>query len=322
MNDPTELNVSVALCTFNGAPFLRDQLESLAHQSRPPDEIVINDDLSSDSTLDVVRAFERSTSIPIRWERNETQLNVTKNFERAISRCTGDLILPCDQDDYWRPHRIEKQVRAFAHDRAVTFSLVQSELADSQLDPLGKTVFDEQHFGHVFRRKLAGGDGFNALIRHTVAPGHASAFRSWLRDILLPIPLTCIHDQWLALVASMLGKTHFIDEKLVLYRQHERQLVGREKTLVDWARGTTKLDHLQRQFETLEELRRRTILIEVDGWKRKLLDEKIEFIKDRARMRRTRGARYQLAGKLFVTGRYFRLGRGFLTFARDLRGKT
>ncbi|HQY88546.1 MAG TPA: glycosyltransferase family 2 protein [Tepidisphaeraceae bacterium] len=317
------MRVSIALCTYNGAAHLREQLDSLANQSRLPDEIVVNDDASTDNTFDVVQSFKQSTSIPIHFDRNDSQLNVTKNFERAFARCTGDLILPCDQDDYWRPQRIEKQIRAFERDPSVTFSLVQSELADQRLDPLGKTVFDEQRFGRALQLRLARGEGFEALIRHTIAPGHASAFRSSLRDVLLPIPMTCIYDQWLSLVASMLGRTSFIDERLVLYRQHEKQLVGREKTLADWARGTTKLDHLQRQFETLEELRRRTFgRANVDAWRKKLLDEKIEFIKNRARMRRTRGARYRIAARLFVTGKYHRLGRGVLTFARDLRGKT
>ena len=90
--------VSVALATCNGARFLRAQLTSITAQSRPPDEIVACDDDSEDETLQVLRSFAEACAVPVRIESNEQRLGITRNFERAISLCTGDVIFLADQD--------------------------------------------------------------------------------------------------------------------------------------------------------------------------------------------------------------------------------
>ena len=80
----TSPRVSVALCTYNGAPYLRAQLDSIAHQSLMPHEIVACDDVSSDGTLAVLEAFATEAPFAVRISRNNTRQGVTKNFEKAI----------------------------------------------------------------------------------------------------------------------------------------------------------------------------------------------------------------------------------------------
>ncbi len=85
-------NVSVAMCTFNGARFLGAQLRSIAAQQRPPDEVIICDDGSSDGSIDVIREFARQSPIPTRLVVNSDNLGSTKNFEKAI-RCVVARLL-------------------------------------------------------------------------------------------------------------------------------------------------------------------------------------------------------------------------------------
>src|SRR4030095_14430308 len=91
MSDP--LFVSIALCSYNGERYLQEQLDSIAGQSRLPDELVVCDDRSLDETAEIIRAFASKVPFPVRLTINERNLGSTKNFEKAISLCRGDIIL-------------------------------------------------------------------------------------------------------------------------------------------------------------------------------------------------------------------------------------
>src|ERR1700761_4532631 len=99
--------ISVALCTFNGELFLRQQLASIQQQTRLPDELLVCDDGSSDQTLTIVREFAASAPFPVKLFENEQNLGFAANFERAIRLCEGSLIALCDQDDIWYPTRLQ-----------------------------------------------------------------------------------------------------------------------------------------------------------------------------------------------------------------------
>jgi glycosyltransferase involved in cell wall biosynthesis len=100
--------ISVALCTYNGERFLHQQLDSIAMQTRLPDELVVCDDRSTDRTLAIVREFAASAPYPVRVFENQANLGFAANFEGAIRRCDGDLIALSDQDDVWYPTRLER----------------------------------------------------------------------------------------------------------------------------------------------------------------------------------------------------------------------
>src|SRR5213080_381833 len=98
--------LSVALCTYNGAAYLGEQLDSIVAQSRPPDELVVCDDGSTDETVEVLETFLAEAPFPVRLQRNEANLGFVKNFEQAISLCTGDFVALSDQDDVWMPGKL------------------------------------------------------------------------------------------------------------------------------------------------------------------------------------------------------------------------
>src|SRR5580658_5936011 len=90
--------ISIAMCTYNGSPFLDEQLQSIVSQRRLPDEMVICDDGSSDKTISILRDFAGLATFPVQVFRNEKRLGPAKNFEKAISHCGGDIIILSDQD--------------------------------------------------------------------------------------------------------------------------------------------------------------------------------------------------------------------------------
>src|SRR5262245_48111587 len=98
---------SVAMCTYNGSRYLSAQLDSIGTQTRPPDELMICDDGSVDDTVQLIEKFADSAPFVVRLEVNSANLGSTKNFEKAIQRCKGDLIALADQDDVWLPRKLE-----------------------------------------------------------------------------------------------------------------------------------------------------------------------------------------------------------------------
>ena len=105
------MKVSIALCTYNGENFLEEQLSSIGQQTRLPDELIISDDDSTDSTVQIAEKFAAIAPFSVKISINTKRLGSTKNFERAISQCSGDIIFLSDQDDYWNPKKINLIVR-------------------------------------------------------------------------------------------------------------------------------------------------------------------------------------------------------------------
>src|SRR5690606_25937609 len=93
------LRVSVLLCTYNAGQYLLPQLQSLANQTRLPDELVVRDDGSDDATLDTLNQFADEVRFPVRIVRNEQRLGPYQNFAAAAGMADGDLLFFCDQDD-------------------------------------------------------------------------------------------------------------------------------------------------------------------------------------------------------------------------------
>ncbi|MEI6226807.1 MAG: glycosyltransferase family 2 protein, partial [Deltaproteobacteria bacterium] len=220
---------SVALCTFEGSAHLEPQLASLAAQARLPDELVACDDRSSDGTAEILRAFARRAPFPVRVEVNETRLGTTKNFEKAIGLCTGDLIATCDQDDVWLPEKLALVEEAFARDPRLGLVFTDADIVDGSLRPMGYRLWDAIHFDGRARREVLRGRGFDVLLRQWLVTGATMAFRSEYRSLLLPIPACWVHDAWIAFLLGAVSSLGFVERPTVRYRQHPGQQVGARK---------------------------------------------------------------------------------------------
>lgn len=218
---------SIALCTYNGAKFLAGQLESFLRQTRLPDELVVCDDRSTDETIGILEDFARDAPFPVRIYVNENNLGSTKNFERAISFCTGDLIFLSDQDDVWENKKISRMVSIFDQNPDTILAFSDAEIVDENLKSLGKSLW-ETTFNDRKRNLVSKENFFGILLNEGIVTGATVCFKSELKDYILPIPIlgNFIHDGWIALVAAQLGKVEFLSEKLIKYRQHSNQQIG------------------------------------------------------------------------------------------------
>lgn len=219
-------DISVAMCTYEGAHFVTGQLESIAEQTLLPAEIVVCDDGSTDGTVALVQQFAARAPFPVRLHRNTDRLGVTANFSRAISLCAGSIIALSDQDDVWVPEKLDRQVAVFMARPAVSAVFSDAELVDGALRPLGRSMFDATHFSKRRQRRVRGGQALDILLSRPTVCGATLAFRSSWRDLVLPIPPTGMHDEWLAVLLSAVGEVVALPEPLVRYRQHTVNQVG------------------------------------------------------------------------------------------------
>lgn len=226
-------SISVALCTYNGARFVAEQLHSILSQSLPVDEIVISDDGSTDATLERVRevlgesvndGVESNPKVVI--IENGSPLGVTRNFEQASLACTGDLIVLCDQDDVWHADRLERAVREFAHSPELLLVFSDAQLVDEAGEPLPDSLFEAIEFSRAERRAVNAGRGLMTLLRRNVATGATIVFRRELLQRAIPFPGSWVHDEWLAILAAMFGVVNVIGDRLIDYRQHASNEIG------------------------------------------------------------------------------------------------
>ena len=220
--------MSVAMCTYNGADFLPPQLESIRAQSRPPDELVVCDDGSTDNTRILLEKFAAESRFPVSLHFNEQNLGTVKNFEKAISLCRGDAIALSDQDDVWRSDKLERIEESFARSPKAGLVFSDAEVVDEDLNSLNRRMWDEVGF-NAHRRKLVRlGRAIEVFAPGWTVTGATMAFRSQFVNLALPVPenIAMIHDGWIALTIASVADVVIIEEPLIKYRQHARQQIG------------------------------------------------------------------------------------------------
>ena len=249
-----QYRISVALCTYNGEPFLRQQLESIQQQTRLPDELVVCDDRSTDQTVAILREFGATVSFPVVIVQNPETLGSARNFEKAFRLCTGDLIALSDQDDIWYPNRLQRSEQEFvAHPRAgLVFS--DADIIDDQNRLQQGTLWQRLGFAGKRMQDLLAGQ-FIVLAKHRFVTGATVMFRADLRDRCLPVSPGWVHDEWITLVIATLSDLRPIDQPLIRYRLHGAQQVGFQNKLEQRGKGTTRAKrHWGRVAESVKEL--------------------------------------------------------------------
>lgn len=218
--------ISVALCTFQGERFIEKQIQSLLDQTRVPDEIVLCDDGSQDRTLEIVESLQKKTPIPIAIYKNPERLGSTKNFEKAIRICKGDLIFLSDQDDWWYPEKIEQIESIFAANPSLLCVFSDAELVDEDLNTLKTTMWTILQFDEITKSRFLKSEAFEVLLRYNVVTGATMAISASSREKILPIPKEWVHDAWIALILAYNLNISFIERPLIKYRQHSSQQLG------------------------------------------------------------------------------------------------
>jgi glycosyltransferase involved in cell wall biosynthesis len=216
-------NISVALATYNGEKFIRDQLDSLLNQTYKDFEIVISDDASTDKTLEIISSYEKRMPF-IKVFVNEKNLGFKKNFEKVIKHCKANFIALCDQDDIWDKNHLYDLISNIKDNSLICSNSLLVDHNGNSLNITMKEILDIN---------LDGKDKFSlikALFHQNFVQGSTILFKRSILKYVLPIPdQVSFHDHWLALVAGMCDGVIYLDRPLIKYRQHNKSVTNNKR---------------------------------------------------------------------------------------------
>ena len=214
---------SVALCTYNGAKYILEQLDSIVRQTVPPTQIVISDDGSIDGTLEKADKFLSDKKINYILCTNKNNHGVTSNFMNAMKACTEDIIFTSDQDDYWMPNKAEKMLRAYEDNPTALVVFSNGELVDINMNLLNCDIWKAVG---ITPQRCKEGNWFHYLLKNCLVTGACMSLRRELLNDVDEIPKEWLHDGWLTWAAVIHNGLVPLSEKLIKYRQHGNNVVG------------------------------------------------------------------------------------------------
>jgi len=214
--------VAILLCTYNGAAFIKDQINSIEEQTFSKWVLWVSDDGSDDHTLDILNQLKSRHPAGqvniIAGPRNGS----TKNFQSLAcnTQVSAKWYAFCDQDDIWDSNKLTRAINWLKLQSTVTPSLYCSTttLVDEQNTTIGKSVAFKKP--PSFR---------NALVQN-IASGNTMVFNQAAMDLIRHAGLISkpvVHDWWLyLLVTGSGGNVYYDHEPTVRYRQHSANLIG------------------------------------------------------------------------------------------------
>ena len=315
--------VSVAMCTYNGAAFVAEELASIAAQDLLPDEVVVCDDRSTDQTPAIVRRFAAGAPFEVRLEINGQNLGARENFAKAVGLCRGRWIALADQDDVWMPQKLRRLHAALAEDPRVGLVFSDAALVDAAGRDLGRRLWSAVRFTARQQRLVRDGRALDVLLKHNVVTGATMAFAAEHRDLILPIPAGWVHDGWFALLIAAVARCAAIDEPLVAYRQHAGQQIGAGKRSLYQQYLRAKSQHRETFLAIAAGYRAAWQRLascgtpSVDGAILPALQQKVGHFLAKARMRRT-AWRLPLIGRELLRRHYAKYSSGLRSLAQDL----
>jgi glycosyltransferase involved in cell wall biosynthesis len=225
---PKTKRFSIAMATYNGEAYILPQLESLSSQLLLPCELIVCDDASSDNTLAILRAFAKNAPFPVHIYENSQRLGFGDNFLQCTSKCSGEWVALCDQDDVWLPEKLLAASEAIqdSHEADLMLLTHSAQMANADLTSRkGKQL-------HFRKDKTIGRNGHRGF---WVLPGFTCIFR---RDLITAFDWKTRpasydgkyamqpHDKWICMLSNAIGSVRYIAKPLVFYRRHDAAVTG------------------------------------------------------------------------------------------------
>lgn len=218
--------VDILLATYNGARFLKEQLDSILNQTHTEFRLIISDDKSTDKTRAIIEEYAAKDS-RIEYHFQKKNLGVIKNFEFLLKKVESDYFMFSDQDDIWKENKIELSLAKLKEDDA---DLVYSDLEVVDRDL--KTIYKSYWKLKGLENKVKKYNNFEALYLNNFITGCTMLSKKKFIDLILPLPTKSkyvLHDYWVSLIVSQHGVLTYVKEPLIKYRQHKDNKIGSRK---------------------------------------------------------------------------------------------
>lgn len=214
------MDYDVIICTYNGEQYIKEQIESILHQKIPPSCIYISDDGSIDQTVSIAKDTLNNSNVNFELTINKRRLGYAKNFINVLSKTKSEIVFFCDQDDIWVVDKIYHFENEINENNAIDLFFSDAFLVDQKLKRFPYSLWDVLNINpeQVLSYKI--------FYKRNIVTGATMAIRRRLIGKCLNIPNGVPHDYWIASVASCFGGIKMINEKLIFYRQHDKNVLG------------------------------------------------------------------------------------------------
>lgn len=223
--------VTVLLATYNGAAYIRQQVDSILGQSFSDFRLILSDDGSTDNTPELLEQYAREYPDKIVHYRSGQRFGCAQDhFMHLLQQFRSTpYIMFCDQDDVWHPDKIAKTLQKMKQiSKADLPAMVHTDLrvVDGALNQMDASFI---HFSKLRGDRLA----LRQLLVQNVVTGCTMMVNQTLADLAcnhMPKERILMHDWWLAMIASAMGCAGYLDEATIDYRQHGNNVVGAKNT--------------------------------------------------------------------------------------------
>lgn len=270
--------ISVCICTYNGEQFLEEQLVSICTQTIIPDEIVVCDDHSTDSTPKIIHSYMNKYP-QIEWKIyiNENNVGWRTNFRNAIEYSSGDVIFLCDQDDVWKKDKVETFMNFFNNERSGLISSyyepllmdgAKEKLKSSSCDTRTLSKYTCSHKSFYYRA------------------GCTFAFtRDIADDFLLCWRKEFAHDNLLWYISLIKNSLFCLDYGAILFRRHSSNASSFSYKKISKKSSFNIYTEIDLHIQILEILLEK---LSIDDRFSKLVKRQISWLKTRKRLYESR----------------------------------
>lgn len=227
------MKIEILLAAYNGERFIAEQILSILDQEGEDFGILVADDGSEDNTRERIEGLIGQYPGRIRLlERKKKASGAAENFFDLLEHAEAEYLMFADQDDVWKKDKLEKtwkrmrqMERKYGKSEPI---LIHSDLmlADGDL----KITRESMH--SFMRMKAHCKDLRHLLVENNITGNTVMINKAMQRAFIRPRHFV-MHDWWLGLMAASFGKISYIDEALVIYRQHGKNLLG-AKNAYSW----------------------------------------------------------------------------------------
>lgn len=253
------MKLSVCMTTYNGAKYIREQLESILNQTRQPDEVILCDDCSADETVKIISDFIAEHHLEQRhWRliQNETNKGYPFNFYYAMDECKGDAVFLADQDDLWHTQKLEIMGKVLEEDDRYCLVACKYSIVDSQGRLVHTVMNPTQHQIHNQNREITVSD---VLYRYEW-PGMVLAYkREWFEHLISDAEIdenykAIPHDMLLCLLGAESKRFIQLEQVLSSHRRHENNAAKEEHRIRVLLNKERKIGEIENYLSMLENI--------------------------------------------------------------------
>lgn len=230
--------IDILMSTFNGAEFIGEQIDSILAQDFVDFRLIIRDDGSTDSTLEIVRDYcKLDGRVQIAVDELDS-IGASRSFLRLLELSDADFFMLADQDDVWLPGKISsslhklKELRAEQQSEVPLLVFTDLVVCDKNLNEIERSLWNYQRLEPAICRD------WQRLLAQNVVTGCTVMGNVLARRVSLPFVLDeMFHDHWIAVNVARSGFVDYLVKPTVLYRQHYQNAEGAKKFGYAYASG-------------------------------------------------------------------------------------